>query len=242
MIVLGLDPSLTAYGMCILDSKATGLQKRVMSRHEATLSSTVPVTRFVHFRSIVNDLLNEYKPDLVGIESPAYDAGPFQVLHYSLMTYSLEAAFNHRVDVVLFDPATLKSLVKGTNPNNKGIMSKLDMQRFVMQETMDTNIIHDGEADAYCIAHFSSRFTELMEGTLDPATLNPSEFRVFLGKTKSVKTLKGTIKKRMGHAFRENSRYYKFSEIPKGSVDLPKKSMIPPDLMSYLEKLEDETK
>jgi len=242
MKIMGIDPSLTGFGIAVIDDQVQGLSRRVISRHEATLPTTIPVTRFMHFRSLVNDVLNEYQPDLVGIESPAYDAGPFQVIHYSLMTYSLEAIFNHRKDVILFDPATLKSLVRGTNPNNKGIMTKMDMQRFVMQETMDTQVIHDGEADAYCIAHFAGRFKSLMEGNLDPVTLNPSEYRVFLGKTKNVKTLKGVIKKRIGHAFRENSRYFRFSDVPKGSVDLPKRSMIPQELVSFLEQQETSTK
>jgi Holliday junction resolvasome RuvABC endonuclease subunit len=241
MVILGLDPSLSAYGFAILKDTELGLNRRVYSKHEATLPSRVPVARFMHFRALVDDMVRVYQPDLIGIESPAYDAGVFQTIHFGLLQYSLEAAFLHRKDVVLFDPATLKSLVKGTNPNAKGIMTKLDMQKFVMLDTMDTKMVHDGEADAYCLAYFASRFYKVLDGTLDPADLNPSEYRIFLGKTKTVKTVKGNVKKRTGHAFRENNRFYRYSAIPPGSVDLPRKNAIRPELLKYLEEQENAT-
>ena len=64
MITLGLDPSLTAFGWSINDSEASGLARRVASGHEETLPTTVPVARFIHYRSMVKRLLNTFEPHL----------------------------------------------------------------------------------------------------------------------------------------------------------------------------------
>lgn len=239
MVSLGLDPSLTGFGWAIHDPGSEGLYRKVSSGHEATFPTTVPVARFMFYRSLVKRLLKTFKPSIVGIESPAYDAGPFQTIHHSLMMFCLESIFDARTDCVLFDPATVKSLTKGVS-NQKGIMTKLNMQRFVQIDTNDTELIDNNEADAYCISYFASRFQNLQKGRLRPEDLNQSEFRIFLGKQKKINTLKGTKIKRVAHIFRENSRYYSFSKIPPGQVDLPERSQINPALMSYLEAVEKE--
>lgn len=235
MRVLGLDPSLNAYGWAIHDFRSSGALRRVDSGHEGTLSSTVPVARFMHFRSLVDKLLKEYQPDAVGLESPAYDAGPFQTTHFGLMMFSMEPIFARRKDLVLFDPATLKALVRGSMKSKLGTITKLEMQRFVQLDLMDTNILNDNEADAYCVSYFASRFLRTLEGTLDPNDLNPSELNTFLLRTKVIKTLKGNRKKFVSHAFKENSRYFAFSKIPAGEITLPEKSQIPEQLLEFIE-------
>jgi len=238
MISLGLDPSLLGFGWAVHDFTATGKARRVSSGHEGTFPTTVPVARYVHYRSLVKRLLSTFEPQVVGIESPAYQAGPYQTIHHSLMMFCLEAIFEARKDCVLFDPATLKSLTKGST-NNKGIMTKLDMQRFVQLDTMDADIIDNNEADAYCIAYFASRFSLLHGGLLDPASLTKSEFSILLGKTRKIKTLKGVKVKRVAHVFRENNRFFQFSQIPQGSIDLPKKSSVNEKLLEYLESCDE---
>ena len=62
-----------------------GLERRIASAHHGTLSSSVPVARFIHFQSIVKDLIERYKPDAVGIESPAYGGNiQFVAVHFGL--------------------------------------------------------------------------------------------------------------------------------------------------------------
>jgi Holliday junction resolvasome RuvABC endonuclease subunit len=238
MITIGIDPSLSAFGWAVHDSNATGRSRRIASGHEETLPTTVLVARYTHFRSLVEKLIREYSPNAIGIESPAFDAGPFMPIHYCLMVYALEAIFNSRLDCVLFDPATLKSLARGDKTVKSGPMTKLDMQRFVQLDTMDSNVIDNNEADAYCIALFANKFLRVINGDIDPSTLSKNEFNTFLGRKKTVNTLKGKKVKRVAHAFRENSRYFQFSKVPLGRVDLPKKSEINSDLMKFLEELE----
>jgi hypothetical protein len=238
MRTLGLDPSLSAYGWAIHDSDATGMQRRVASGHEGTLPSAVPVARFMHYRALVERLLLEYQPDVVGIESPAYDAGPFQTIHFGLMMFSMESIFKRRKDLVLFDPATLKGLARFGLKNKIGMISKQDMQRFVQLDTLDTNIIDNNEADAYCVAYFSARFMGVINGSINPEDLTQSELNTFLLRKKNVKTVRGKKIKMVSHAFRENSRYFRFSAVPEGEVNLPNKASVNPDLIEYLEALE----
>ena len=237
MISLGIDPSFSGYGWCTHDSDDVGLKRRISSGHEETFSSMVPVARYVHYRSLVERLLSTFQPQVVGIESPAY-TGTFQVVHHTLMMYALEAIFNSRIDCVLFDPSTLKSLARGNRKNKTGPMMKLDMQRFVQLDTMDSNVIDNNEADAYCVAYFAARFFDTYNGKIDPKNLTESEFNTFIGRTKKVKTLTGTKVKRVSHVFRENSRFFQFSKIPSGKLDLPKKSQVNQDLLDFLDSLE----
>ncbi len=238
MKVMGLDPSLTAYGWCVYDSSAVGLSRRVKSGHEETLPTQVSVTRYMHFRELVTTLIKQYNPDKVAIESAVLDGSPFSPIHYGLVLYSLEAIFEARKDVVLFDPSTLKSLIAGHSKIKKK-MFKSDMQNFVKLDTMDTKIVHDGEADAYCLAYEGHRFFQTVSGLMDVESLNEQEKRTFISKSKTVKTLRGKVRKNTSHAFRENSRWYNFSRIPLGDVTLPEKQSVHPDLVDFLKSLDD---
>lgn len=240
MITLGLDPSLRAYGSSIVNTDAIGLERRIASAHYGTLSSSVPVARFIHFQSIVKDLIEKYKPDAVGIESPAYGGGPFQTVHFGLMMFSLVPIFEARVDCVLFDPATLKLLAKEDPKLKKGLMGKLDMQRRVQLLTNDPHIIDNNEADAFLVAYYTARLIGLIKGEIKPEELTPSEKQVFVLRTKKVKTIKGTKIRRIGHVFRANSRYFEYSKVPVGDIALPKKSEISKEIIEFLENLEEQ--
>ncbi len=232
MLALGLDPSLRAFGWCIYDPHAaTSRNRRRDSGHEGTLSTVVPVARYIHFRSMVRSLMTR-NPDIkvVGIESPAYGGGPFSENHFGLMMFSLETIFDLRVDCVLFDPTTLKMLVGDARAN------KTEVQRYVQLDTMDPDVINNNEADAYCVARFASRFMMIRSGELKPEDLTETERRVFLSKVKKKKSVDGIPSfKRTAHAFRENSRFFEFSRVPPGNVALPVKSAIRPDLLAWLE-------
>lgn len=238
MLVLGLDPSLTAFGWALHDDEAVGRARRRDSGHEGTLPSTVPVARFMHHQEMVRDVLSRNAVDAVCIESPAYDAGPFQTIHFGLMLFSLVPIFEARRDVVLFDPATLKYLARETT-DRKGAMGKLDMQRRVQVDTMDTKVIDNNEADAYLCAKYGARMMRLVNGLLRPEELTETERRVFLTREKTVKRMGQRVKKRVSHAFRENSRFFRFSLVPPGDVRLPQRSAVRKDLLDFLESIDE---
>jgi Holliday junction resolvasome RuvABC endonuclease subunit len=234
MITLGLDPSLRAYGYAYYNSEAIPQKRRMASGHEGTLSLTVPVARFMHFRALVQDLLSRYEVKAVGIESPAYGGGAFSENHFGLMMFSLEAIFEKRIDCVLFDPTTLKYMTTG-----KSTAGKLDMQRFVQLDTLDTKALQNDEADAYCVARATARFMKIKDGILSIDQLSENEKKVFLTRTRKKKTATGAkLIKRTAHIFRENSRYFQFSKVPSGDVTLPNKSLINNELLNWLESEE----
>lgn len=230
MLALGLDPSLRNYGWAVYDSLAViPSLRRVASGRQGTIPLTVPVARFMHFRSLVADLLCRYSVRVVGMESPAYGSTNASA-HYALMMFSLEPIFERRIDCVLFDPVTVKLITAG-----KGTAGKSDMRRFVQLDTMSSDNISSDEADAYCIAREAMRFVMFMDGKLDSKDLTSGETRAFL--TRQRKRGKGASAKiqKVAHVFRENSRWFRFSKIPAGKVDLPAKEAINPGLLKYLE-------
>ena len=239
MKALGIDPSLRAYGWAIHDSNAIGLNRKIASGHEGTLKTTVQVARFMHFQSLVQNLIEKYKPDVVGIESPAYGGdAQFVNTHFGLMLFSLIPTFEARINCVLFDPSTLKLLAKEDPLAKRGTMGKLDMQRKVQLDTLDPMVIDNNEADAYLVGKYASRLMELVYGLIDISQLTISEKRVFILRTKKVKTLTGTKIKRIGHIFKENNRFFEFSRIPFGSVSVPNKHEIKEEVLEFLESLE----
>ena len=233
MISLGLDPSLRAFGWCIY-TQNEGVHILVASGHVKSEIKDVPVTRYMQFREMVNDLIVKYKPDNIGIESPAYDAGPFQSVHFALMMYCLEAAFNHRRDVVLFDPATVKFLAK-MQPG-KSLFTKADMIQVVKNDILSDEDIDNNEADAYVVAKYANRFYRLLNGHMDPDLLEPNESKVFIERTKKSKKGSTTITKRISHIFKENHRYFLFSKIPEHTKKLPSISEIPNSIVNFLKK------
>lgn len=231
MLTLGLDPSLRAYGWAVYDGNAKTPHERLLaSGHEGTLSLSVPVARFMHLRALVSDLLRRFDIEAVGIESPAYEGGPFSENHFGLMMFSLEAVFERRKDCVLFDPTTLKYMIGKSN------LAKSDIQKYVQIDTLSTKQIDNNEADAYCIAKFACRFMQLRAGTVTPDDLTENERRVFLTREKKRKRTDGSLTiKKTAHVFRENSRFFEFSRVPVGSVSLPNKSDINRSLLDWLD-------
>jgi Holliday junction resolvasome RuvABC endonuclease subunit len=230
MRALGLDPSLRSYGWCVVNLDAPPGARRVASGHDGTLSSHVPVARYMHFRSVVHDLLRRFDVDVVGMESPAYDGGPFQMAHQCLMMFALEAVFGTRKDVVLFDPATLKAVSTGSSR-----ASKLEMQVAVQKDNMDPTPMQSDEADAYLAARAAGRFLSVARGLAPPESLSDHERRTFLTRTKVRKTpLGGKRVVRTAYAFRENSRFFEFSRVPPGEIALPDKAAIRPELMEWV--------
>ncbi len=230
MRALGLDPSLSAFGWCVYDSRASSKPLTlVASGHEGTLNDLVPVARFMHARSLVDSLLRRFHVDVVGIESPAFDGGPFSTSHFALMQFAMEPVFERRKDCVLFDPTTLKLLATG-----KSAACKSDMQRAVQIHRMSTEMVQSDESDAFHVARFSARFLTLWKGELSPDDLTEHEQRVFLKRAKKSAKAKHAPVRKVAHVFRQNSRFFEYSRVPPGSVSLPNRSEIRPELLEWL--------
>jgi Holliday junction resolvasome RuvABC endonuclease subunit len=236
MIAIGLDPSLRSFGWAVIDTSSKGLQRRIASGHCVTVSSDCQPARYLHLQQLVRNVIQKFpQTEIVGIESPAYSAGPFQTIHHSLMMFSLAEVFLARKNCVLFDPATREYLIRN---GRKGKIGKLDIQRYVQLDTLDSTLIQNDEADAYVIGLFAARLTELRRGIIKPSDLTPAETQKFLLMTRRKKTLKGIKINKTAHIFRSNSRFYDFSQVPINSMALPQKDSISPNLLAFIDKME----
>jgi len=172
------------------------------------------VERYVSLRKEVQDLLDRYLLiEAVGVESPPFGELWSEGL-YALFLMVNEAIWSRRKDVVYFDPGTLKMLVKEDPTVRKGKMFKSDM---IDAAKADTGIPkwNSDEADAYHVARFTARFWSLLRGEISEPDLTPSEYRAFLRIHTFTRGKRAGETIKAGAVFKENQRFFRFSELPK---------------------------
>lgn len=161
----------------------------------------------------LTQLLRDYSSvGHVGVESPPYGE-QFSEGLYALFTHVNEAVYLARRDVVHFDPGTVKMLAKVDPSIRKGKMSKADM---VEMARLDTGIQkwNHNVADAYLIAVSAARFWRFFDGTLSESDLTPSEHRAFARTHTYIKGAKKGKTVLSGAVYKENQRFFRFSQIP----------------------------
>lgn len=214
MISLGLDPSLTGFGWCVHDSSATGPARVVDKGIFVTSPKTIFVQRYMDLRAGVANLLALHTSiEAVGVESPPFGEQYSEGL-YALFMMVNEAIYTRRKDVVYFDPGSLKMLVKEDPDVRKGKMFKADMVAAAKQDTGIKGKFNHNEADAYHLGRFAARFFEFVRGTITEQDLTPAEYKSFARVHTFSRGKKAGETVRMGAAFKEGQRFFKFSEIP----------------------------
>jgi Holliday junction resolvasome RuvABC endonuclease subunit len=213
MLSLGLDPSLRGFGWAIHDNGATGKARLVDRGLWATSPKEIFVVRYMTLRELLSDLLKK-NPEItwVGVESPPFGE-QFSEGLYALFTYVNEAVYLARRDVVHFDPGTVKMLAKVDPALRPGKMFKSDMVDMARLDTTVQKWNHN-EADAYLIALYSSRFWQFQGGTLPLTELTPSEYKAFARVDTFVRGAKKGLTVNKGAVYKENRRFFRFSQIP----------------------------
>lgn len=211
MRTLGLDPSLTGFGWCVHESSVMGVARIVAKGQIVTSPKDIFVLRYMAVRSVLRDILHEY-PGVraVGVESPPFGELWSEGL-YGLFLYVNEAVYEHRADVVYFDPGTVKMLTKIDHTARKGKMFKSDMVEAVRADTGFKGRLNHNEADAYHIARFAARFWSFLDGEIEEKDLSPAEHQAFLKvhTPKRGKHAGETLK--IGAVFKEKQRFYRYS-------------------------------
>ena len=153
--------------------------------------------------------------EAVGVESPPFGESYSEGL-YGLFLYVCEAVYQHRKDVVFFDPWTVKALVKMDATIRRGSMDKRDM---VEAARIDTGILkgrfNHNEADAYHIGRFAARFWEFVNGVITEKELVPSELNSWYRTHEFKRGVKAGKTVITGLSFKENDRFFRFSLIPR---------------------------
>lgn len=209
MLVLGLDPSLTNYGWAYHDTSTGDCPDRGRFR---TPAHQTFVFRYTTMRDNLRGLIQNKRPDRIGIESPVFQEIWSEGM-YGLFLYSCEAFCLEKMDVVFFTPLQVKAharLLLGRPKAWK--MLKPDMVEAAKKVTGTKGYWNHNEADAYWVGRVASRFWELYEGTLSEGDLTEVEQAHFLkthtyqrGKRAGETVKSGTI-------HREEDRFFLWSE------------------------------
>ena len=152
-------------------------------------------------RESLRALIQEHKPDRVGIEFPVFD-NLWSEGMYGLFLYSCEALRAECMDVVFWSPLQAKAHARDTLDRPKGWKMDAAGGRW-----------NHNEADAYLVGVLSGRFWEFYDGTLEEGGLTPTESRYFTKVHTFVRGKKAgkTIKK--GVIYRESDRFFTWSRL-----------------------------
>ena len=215
MLVLGLDPSLTAFGWAFLDTEAVGHKRCIDRGRFKTTSKEVFVDRFASHREDVYKLIQRIKPDNVGVESPTF--GSFQSVTLNALFIQVgEAVKRNKKDVVYFAPMQVKIAPREFLDRPPGWkMDKIDMieaaRKHIAEPKKSSGRWSGDEADAYWVAYISGRFWKFKMGLILESDLTPYEFKMFLNVHTYTRGKKKGITERRGLFYKPNDRYHLWS-------------------------------
>jgi Holliday junction resolvasome RuvABC endonuclease subunit len=217
VIIAGLDPSLRQFGWAVIDTRAS-MKKRCIARGRfKTLPVTLFIDRYIFLREELRSLLREFTPDRVGIEYPIFN-DLYSEGMYGLFLYSCEALRTERMDTVFFSPPQVKAHAREFLGRPKGWkMAKPDMVEAAKAHTGGKGRWNHNEADAYWVASSAARFWLYYDGLLEIDALTPVEKKEFLNLHTYVRGKKAGRTVRSGMLFREDDRFFLWSE--EGKID-----------------------
>jgi Holliday junction resolvasome RuvABC endonuclease subunit len=215
LIALGIDPSLTGLGWCVINTDVTGPARVIGRGVFKTTSKQIFVWRNMYLREAISKVLELYpEVQAVGSESPPYGE-QFSEGLYGLFVFINEAVYRHRKDVVYFDPSQVKMLAKMDPKVRRGSMDKGDMIDAARSETGIKAWDHN-EADAYLVARSAAGFWDFHAGNLKEEDLVPSEYQAY-ARIRTVKKNGREVEQRDGAIYKEGARFFQFSKIPSDS-------------------------
>ncbi len=215
MRVLGFDPSLTQFGWCLHDTEAVGSGRCLARGRFQTSSKTLYIDRYTDLRERVRALIQEHRPDCMGVEYPVFKELWSEGM-YGLFLFVSEAIRAERQDVVFFSPMQVKSharLALGRPSDWK--MEKLDMVAAAKRDALIKASLNHNEADAYWVSVVAGRFWSFQRGLITESQLTPVERQQFLQVKTFVKGKKAGKTIKSGIMYREDERFFRWSEAVK---------------------------
>lgn len=215
MLVLGLDPSLRNFGWVLFDT----VEQCIVDRGTwHTLAKTEFIDRYVFLREALRNLIQEHKPDCVGIEFPIF-GDMFSEGMYGLFLFSCEALKLEKMDVVFFTPPQVKAharefleSIEARPLKPKWKMEKFDMIEAAKGHSQGKGRWNDHEADAYWVAHTAARFFALFRDEISEVDLSPVEKHQFIRTHTFQRGKKAGKTVKTGILHREQDRFFRWSQ------------------------------
>jgi Holliday junction resolvasome RuvABC endonuclease subunit len=170
------------------------------------------VDRYIFLRESLRKLIQDTKPDKVGIESPVFH-DLYSEGMYGLFLYCCEALKTEGLDVVFFSPMQVKSFAREYLGRPKGWkMQKPDMVAAAKKHSCTQGAWNHNEADAYLIACLAARFWQLWEGVIPTETLSTVEAKLFTEVRQYTRGKKEGEIEAKGLMHREDDRFFIWSK------------------------------
>jgi Holliday junction resolvasome RuvABC endonuclease subunit len=210
-MILGLDPSLRAFGWTLIDDNLSIVDKGLFS----TEADIIFVDRYIYLREELRKLIQECKKKTerlqVGIESPIFN-DLYSEGMYGLFLYSNEALKLEKMDVVFLTPNQVKSHAHEFLQRPKGWkMQKADMVEACKKANPHVKSINHHQSDAYWVGRIASRFWDVMDERIDISELTELEKKQFTDVDLYLKGAKEGRVKRTGISHKEDDRWFRWS-------------------------------
>ena len=210
-MILGLDPSLRAFGWTLIDENLSIVDKGLFS----TEADIIFVDRYIYLREQLRTLIQSCKEKTdhlqVGIESPIFN-DLYSEGMYGLFLYSNEALKLEKMDVVFLTPNQVKAHAHEFLGRPKGWkMQKADMVEACKKANPHVKSINHHQSDAYWVGRIASRFWDAMDGRIELDTLSDLEKKHFTDVDLYVKGAKEGRVKRQGLSHKEDDRWFRWS-------------------------------
>ena len=183
MILLGLDPSLTNTGYCVLDTSRKIPDQVLEFGVIQSSESSLDFLRYEFIADSVRKLIKKYNIKRAGSESPIFGSQQSENL-FALYSFIKKVFHQAKVDVVYFSPAQLKMLAKD-DPENTTKMGKTEMVDKMLERlnlkkaSLFGQRITGDIADAYHVCANASCFWQYYDGILPESKLSPAQYKAF---------------------------------------------------------------
>ena len=212
MRILGLDPSLTSTGWCVIDTMKPGKDRVIAKGTIKTKPRMALPDRYVLIRETVREIIREHNPDKLGIESPIFGGESSSQL-FAVWVYVQEAVRAERRDFVALTPPQVKSHARLVLERPAGWkMEKADMVEAARHETGGSGRWKHDEADAYWIATIAGRFWDFHAGDIAVEDLTDVERHQFARERTFVRGRKAGQTERTGLIYRGGDRFFLWSD------------------------------
>lgn len=153
MLVLGIDPGTATTGYGLIKINLDGQPVLVDHGLIETDKNGHPGTRLVEIYNRVEDLLRDYKPDVVATEKIFFFVNAKTVIRVSQAQGVLLLVAAHRgVPVVEYAPGQIKLVVGGSGRADKRMMKEAVRNLFGLEAQSKKKTHFDNVADAIAVA------------------------------------------------------------------------------------------